>query len=1279
MLSSLSKLIFKVTLVICLLIGLSALALHIWFVNNARDVLKEIVTEKSEGKFRLELSQLTFDFFSNTMQARIADISSTDTINQPVTYHVKFRRLTLHVGSFWPLLFKNNLVLDSIKLHNPQIEVKQWHSDTSFSNQELSLPQEMGRMYHSMLDVLDAFGIRRIQISNARLTLTNKMKPASVPVSISGIYMDLFKTPNERVEGGGIADESQSIDLRTQHQSIELPGGRHRLAFKNFHLQLFRKRIELDSCTITAKTTDSARSSYKIFFSKLMLTGVDFDAMYRRNLIKADSVYCENPLFEIQLDRYKTAVTTKERPDANKIIRELTGDLDLAFVGVKDAGIRIDISGKTRRSLYNANRDDFEMHGLRINTDSAMPVSVDRFNMLVRDYHLYNEDSSATYSFDSIHFVNNKIRLSNFSAETGSSSTQVHNKRDFKIRLFELSGLDWYELVFNETLKAREAYLYDPVISFVKRRSATAGKKINLFAALQSFDDFMTLDKITVVNGNLDMKLSDEASVDLERVNFSLYSNQLLKSVDREGIRDAVDHFSFGNGLLKFKDITANLEQVRYTGESLVHAERARVASEDKRINATLNDLYIDNLVVDDDASNVFVEGVRWGSARLQFLSPAVGVSGAGKGNHLVIKNMNVKNTAFSYVNGPAAYGSYISDLQLLSYSNDRAAAFEGLRINGEQLSVKNQLMQLTASTYQLNDQSPSFLSAVKGYFYKGDDSISLTTSSVAFVPHVNNMLHNDYYLGDVSLNAPVLKAVSRRQVNEDGSSGKPFPFVRIDKLHIAQPVMHIASYRADTASVLNIPFSKNSAVNASGFRSDSTGIYLQKLQFNTAHASFISRKGDQLGIEEGKLSLQLSNLHFAIDDGKPKWNAIVDNVHIGKPQQLLKGKKKNLFTVQQAELGNFMVSSDFLKNTDLFIQKNINAWLSNTTGEYIDSISTYKWYNAAYKGGRLSVDSLVYFPTRERDSLVAGLPYQKDYITTHTGAIVITGFRPEVYQKDSSIIADEILIAHPLITVFRDKQPPFLSGVVKPLPVDMIRKVTQPVLVSRVHVKDGKLSYTEKNAKSRQEGTITLTEMDLLIENLRNQQISPGDSLRIIMNALLLDSASLNLSISQAYQDSLKSFLMTLRVKPTSLLFLNPVLTPLSNVKIVSGKIDSLHLTAIGREHLAFGKMNMFYRDLRIQLVKDGDPDKKDLKSRMLSFLANTFIIKRNNNGRTGLVYFERLRDRSFFNYIVKMTFSGMATSIGVKKNRKYMKQYKKAMKERGTNDMQVPVTFNN
>ena len=73
-------------------------------------------------------------------------------------------------------------------------------------------------------------------------------------------------------------------------------------------------------------------------------------------------------------------------------------------------------------------------------------------------------------------------------------------------------------------------------------------------------------------------------------------------------------------------------------------------------------------------------------------------------------------------------------------------------------------------------------------------------------------------------------------------------------------------------------------------------------------------------------------------------------------------------------------------------------------------------------------------------------------------------------------------------------------------------------------------------------------------------------------------------------------------------------------------------------------------------------------------SFLVNTFVIRKNNKGRTGIVYFERIKDRSFFHYIVKMTFSGMITSIGVKKNKKFLRQYKRELKERNL----PPIEFN-
>ena len=1275
MLSSLTRIFIKGTLLLMMVMALGVLTLHIWFVNNARGILKQIVKEKSQGKFKVELSQLTFDFLSNELQVRHADLSSTDSSTQPATYHVKFNKLTLHVGSFWPLLLRKNLQLDSIILHDPQIEMRQWRRDTSsiFSNTELSIPHEMGRMYHSMIDVLDAFGIRRIKINNARLTLTNKIRPVSLPVSISNIYLDLFKTPYQTVKEAGFEDRSQSIDLITTNQFISLPGGRHRLAFKNFHLQLFRKRIQLDSCTITARTTDSARSSYKIFFRKLMLTGVDFDAMYRKNLIKADSVYCENPLIQIQFDRNKTAGTTKARPDAENIIRELTGDLDLAFVGVKDAGIKIDIGGGTKRSLYNSNRDDFQMHGLRIRSDSSMPVTVDRFDMLVQDYHLYNQDSTATYSFDSIHFMNDKVRLSNFSAKTAAGRYNLHNKRDFKIRLFELTGLDWYELVFNETLIAREAYLYNPVISFTRTRLRNSGKKLNLFSSLQSLDDFMTLDKITIVNGRLDMKLSKDVFFDLQQVNFSLYSNQLLRSIDKEGIRKAVEHFSFMDGKVHVQDITAKLNNVTYRGDNLVYAEHVNLTSAGNWITADADEVYLDHFAAEDEDADLFVNGLRWKRAKIKFIVPPVSNEGTGKKRHVSLSDIAADNTQLVVVNGASVFSSFIRSFKLGSLTRTETVKVDGLSISGDHLSVKNKRLDIMAGAYEFADNAPSHFSAVKGNLFTAKDSFSISSPRIGMTADINRVIANDIHLPDINITSPVMRLVTRSVTGDSHGRKEASLPLRIDKINIAQPDVEISNFRNDSLTSIRVPFSNGTNVKATGFTLDSNGVNMDAFSFNTTAASMINKTGTKLRVEEGRLRVDLSRIHFTMQNGKPKWEGMINHFNISNRNNIFEGQKKNEFTLRQAELGNLSLSSDDMGNAEAIIQKNLSAWLTNTTGEYKDSVTTFKWYNAAFRQGKLSLDSFAYHPTPALEELLAIQAYQKDYITAHSGPVVLTGFKPDRYKKDSAIIADSMYVINPVITIFRDKQPPFRSGIIKPLPVDMIRNISSPLMINRISLKDGLLSYTERNAKSRAEGTIHLTDMQVVLENLKNRDTGQNDSLFISMNALLMDSALINLRIKQSYADSLRGFLMTLKMRPTSLLFFNPVLTPLSNIKITSGTIDSLQLTAVASNQFSIGKMNMFYRDLRIQLVKDGNPDKTSLRRKVFSFLANTFVIKRNNDGRTGLVYFERLRDRSFFNYIVRMTFSGMATSIGVKKNKKYRKEYKRQLKERGVPAVQI------
>ncbi|HET6995617.1 MAG TPA: hypothetical protein VFI06_11580, partial [Chitinophagaceae bacterium] len=68
----------------------------------------------------------------------------------------------------------------------------------------------------------------------------------------------------------------------------------------------------------------------------------------------------------------------------------------------------------------------------------------------------------------------------------------------------------------------------------------------------------------------------------------------------------------------------------------------------------------------------------------------------------------------------------------------------------------------------------------------------------------------------------------------------------------------------------------------------------------------------------------------------------------------------------------------------------------------------------------------------------------------------------------------------------------------------------------------------------------------------------------------------------------------------------------------------------------------------------------------KLASFAANSFVIKKNNHSRTGDIYFERLRNKSTMNYLVKIVFSGIGSNIGLKKSKKQLRRYKKGQSKR-------------
>src|SRR5688572_25800351 len=95
----------KASLISLAVFAALVLGLHIWFVNNARRVIREMVATRSGGKLKLDLSQISYNFFTSSIQVKEVNLVSTDSLTQPASYRIRLENLSVRVGSFWPVLF----------------------------------------------------------------------------------------------------------------------------------------------------------------------------------------------------------------------------------------------------------------------------------------------------------------------------------------------------------------------------------------------------------------------------------------------------------------------------------------------------------------------------------------------------------------------------------------------------------------------------------------------------------------------------------------------------------------------------------------------------------------------------------------------------------------------------------------------------------------------------------------------------------------------------------------------------------------------------------------------------------------------------------------------------------------------------------------------------------------------------------------------------------------------------------------------------------------------
>ena len=219
--------------------------------------------------------------------------------------------------------------------------------------------------------------------------------------------------------------------------------------------------------------------------------------------------------------------------------------------------------------------------------------------------------------------------------------------------------------------------------------------------------------------------------------------------------------------------------------------------------------------------------------------------------------------------------------------------------------------------------------------------------------------------------------------------------------------------------------------------------------------------------------------------------------------------------------------------------------------------------------------------------------------------------------------------------------------------PIDQLKNLAFDLTIDKLNVKDGDVYHTIVAQRSGREAILSLRHLKATFDNITNDKlrIRTDNYMTANISAMILDAGKVNVSYKFNLKDKSAPFALHAILGSIDGPVLNSLLEPLALIEIKSGRFEKMDAFINADEYHATGNVDMFYKGLKVNLLK---PDKTngDLKSRpILSFLANSILPNDNPNAngkfRKGPVNIIRQPRESFLGFTWKALLDGMSSAI--------------------------------
>ena len=1260
----------KISAIVLVLLALSAGGAYLWLIRHAEELVRQFLLEESNGAIDLRTARVSYHF--RTHKLTLTDNTFLTRKERDKSYRITALKIECAMGPIFRIVRERRLIIDSILIEDPFIGIQR---NLPASRRKISLPEELGRIYQLLERSLKNLSIQTFQLTNGSFRLDNAYDSIA-PVEIARISLRLegLRIPNDPDKNRFL--HSDRLLVETGRQSIQLPDGRHALSFRSFRLDTRDNLIFLDSCRMTDRRDANSSSRFDLTFDTLLFRNLDLARLARENMLKADSLACLRPdirlFFEIT-SRTETATPAGRRKlqeSAEHAVRQMTGHLDIGHIGVKQARIDITTTRNGRKSRYQTSGSDFTIDELVIPPQA--PLKIGRFDFEIRNYTGYSSDSLYAIRFDSVQLRNRTVSLGRFTVRS-TPKNKGSAWKEIRMKAFELQGIYWPAMIFDNRIQAQKATLVEPAIK-LETMAAESGRKKNkgaFYTALNGFRKSLEMDSLLIRNGSVSVRTDNGASLDLNGFHSGVDIRAFLSSSNPTDLIGSLNGFSFSDGMLFNGIERITLREGRY------NRPRQQLTLQEASFRDLIDPLVITagGLVLDNPertSDNRFkASTVAWAKADIRMDRTRKRPRNGDRNKPLLIgwQSTRGNNTTLDISTGETIMTTTVDRLEtgMVDITAEGRPDIRDIALEGRDLRLELSGSRSRIGRYELEDGHWSILKDIELYFPVGDRRLQALVPRLMLKADLGSFLAEKPVVDSLRLEDPVFQF--ERMSGGRTTTRKRLPDMQIRNLDIVRAVLPREPLR------LGNDLKLSGSIPHWGFRELSVREGLLSVQMlHIGWDSLRAERGSSVfsALNAGGRTAVLADLQIkpATTDGSSQWSGLLrrfdgTKLSVIDRKILADGSNPPSLDMENFGIATLQLGSDIQMDVISIARKqpalSLRAGLvrrSGSTGNL--EVKGLEWHQLTRQ---LYWTGFSLTPLLDKYAFTKTLRTQQDHISLHTGAgnadqVDLAGF-----LQDGTLRIRHLSTADAELSFFRDRTLPPTTGIIKPLPAGLLRRFKTPYVIDSLSIRNSTIAYEEINDRTGKTGFVQLKRTQGLLLNVRNTNFSSEDSLQVSLRTHLMDTASLSINYRESYIDTLHGFGLSLGIGHFSMPALNPILEPIALARIRRGRLDTVIMQAVGNEYRAYGQMKMYYRDLNVQFLNRNDYERKTILTRLANFAANT-ILRKANLKRSGFIYAERIREKGFPNYWIRITLNGILTNAGIRSSSRQERRLRRSLK---------------